>query len=527
MDASTTQADTATTSTPKTGADDQAERAARWVFSPVGRLLAPIRSSWRDKIVEDIDHKAVVAKVALECPADNRYYLLILMSAGIAILGLLLSSAAVVIGAMLLSPMLSPILGVGFALATGKQKWLRISARTVALGSIAAVLFSALIVVVSPLEAVTAEIASRTRPNLLDFLVALFSSIAGSYAMIRGREGTIVGVAIATALMPPLAVIGFGLATLNWTIFFGALGLFVTNFLTIALTATLMARLYGFRTTLSKRQGWFQNFGIFAIFIAMAIPLGLSLRQIAWEANSQRIVRNAIQAEFGERARISEQVIDWSAAPLSISATVLTPDFDTDANLSLQSTLTEQLGREVAVNVEQFRYDGTDPNAAEQAELSRARAAERAAATERQINAMIDRMAVAAGVNRSNVMVDRDTRRITADAMMLEGLSLDGYRELESRVAAGTPGWTVNLRPLPLLLPAVTLRESEPDEAGRRAEETVTWAARRVGLPLIVIGPEGQAEAFATRLRTAGVRVSSVQTAETDRIETRWAALPQ
>ena len=82
---------------------------------------------------------------------------------------------------------------------------------------------------ISPIQTVTEEIAARTQPNLFDLLVALFSALAGSYAVIRGREGTIVGVAIATALMPPLAVVGFGLATLNWTVFGGALGLFIPN----------------------------------------------------------------------------------------------------------------------------------------------------------------------------------------------------------------------------------------------------------------------------------------------------------
>ncbi len=507
-------------------AADEADRTARWVFSPLGRLIAPFRSSWREKVMTSVDHPAVVAKVATECPATPRYMLMTMMSAGIAILGLLLSSGAVVIGAMLLSPLMSPILGVGFALATGKQKWLRISARSVAVGSVAAILFSALLVFVSPLEAITEEIASRTRPNLLDFLVALFSSIAGSYAMIRGREGTIVGVAIATALMPPLAVVGFGLATLNATVFFGAFGLFLTNFLTIALTATLMARLYGFRTSLSKRQGWFQNVGIFFIFVAMAIPLGLSLRQIAWEANSQRLVRNVIQAEFGDDARISDQVIDWNSEPLSVTATVLTPNFDTRANADIEAELREVLGRDVFVDVEQYRVDA-DPGAAEQAELTRARAAERAAATERQVTTMIDRMAVAAGVTRNEVMVDRDTRRISANANMLDGLSLEGYRILERRVAADAPGWTVYLRPLPLLLPAITLGEDGPNAEGKRAEETIRWSAQRIGLPLILIGPEPQTQALATRLREAGVQVAAIQTAENDRIETRWAALPQ
>lgn len=507
-------------------ADEEAERAARWVFSPIGRAIAPLRQYWRNRVRSGVDHQDVVAKIATECPATPRYILMVMMSAGIAILGLLLSSPAVVIGAMLLSPLMSPILGVGFALATGKQKWLKISARSLALGSIAAVLFAALIVVVSPLQTVTEEIAARTRPNLFDLMVALFSSIAGSYAMIRGREGTIVGVAIATALMPPLAVVGFGLATFNWTVFFGALGLFFTNFLAIALTATIMARLYGFRTTLSSRQGWFQNFGIFAILVALAIPLGLSLRQIAWEANAQRIVTNVVQAEFGERARISEQSIDWDSDPLNITATVLTPEFDTDANEDIDRVLRQRLGTNLTVRIEQFRV-GADPGAAEQAELARARAAEQAAATERQIAAMIERMAMAAGVERGDVLVDRETRRVSAAARRLPGLSLAGYRELEQRVADKTPRWTVHLRPPPQSLPEIGLDEEGITDRGAVAERTISWAARRIGLPLVLRGPEKETEDLANRLRDAGIEISQVQSVEADSIGIEWAALPQ
>lgn len=514
----------ATAATPS--ADEEAERTARWVFSPIGRALAPLRQYWRTTVRERVDHQEVVAKIATECPTNARYILMVMMSAGIAILGLLLSSPAVVIGAMLLSPLMSPILGVGFALATGKQKWLKISAKTLAIGSIASVLFAAVIVLVSPLQTVTEEIAARTRPNLFDLLVALFSSIAGSYAMIRGREGTIVGVAIATALMPPLAVVGFGLATLNWTVFFGALGLYFTNLLAIALTATLMARLYGFRTTLSNRQGWFQNAGIFFIFVAMAIPLGLSLGQIAWETNAQRIVANTIQAEFGERARISEQTIDWDSEPLSITATVLTPEFDTDANTDIDRLLRQRLGENLTLNIEQFRV-GADPGAAEQAELARARAAEQAAASERQIANMIERMAMAAGVDRGEVLLDRETRRISAAAKPLPGLSLGGYRQLEQRVADKTPGWTVHLRPPPQALPGIALGDEGPTDQGRLAETTIAWAASRIGLPLVLRGPEEETQALATRLREAGIEIAQVETEQGDSIAIEWAALPQ
>ncbi|MGO8433453.1 DUF389 domain-containing protein, partial [Rhizobium johnstonii] len=88
-------------------------------------------------------------------------------------------------------------------------------------GALLGVAFAALIVLVSPLKEPTAEILSRTRPNLFDLLVALFAALAGSFAIIRGRGETITGVAIATALMPPLATVGYGLATWNMAVLGG------------------------------------------------------------------------------------------------------------------------------------------------------------------------------------------------------------------------------------------------------------------------------------------------------------------
>ena len=177
----------------------------------------PLSLWWRGTVVASVDHAGVLEKVRGEAAWNGRYVFMVLMSAGIAVLGLLLSSPAVVIGAMLISPLMGPIIGLGFGLATFDGDEIRRSGMALALGTVIAVGFTALLVLLSPLQNVTSEIAARTRPNLFDLLVALFSALAGAYAMIRGREGTVVGVAIATALMPPLAVVGFGLATWNGT----------------------------------------------------------------------------------------------------------------------------------------------------------------------------------------------------------------------------------------------------------------------------------------------------------------------
>ena len=497
-----------------------------WVHSPLGRAFVPLRRWWLDNVIEDVDHTDVIARVASDCMTSPRYIFMTMMSAGIAILGMLLSSPAVVIGAMLLSPLMSPILGAGFALATGKIKWLQICVKALAIGTVAGIAFTALIVLLSPLKTVTPEIAARTQPNLFDLLVALFSSLAGSYAMIRGREGTIVGVAIATALMPPLAAVGYGLATLNWTVFGGALALYVTNFLTIALTATIMARLYGFRTDLSTRQGWFQNVGIFVVFVALAIPLGLSLRQIAFEANAQRIVQSAIAESFPDNARVSDLTIDWKSEPATISATVFTPEFNTQADATIARQLTNRFDEPVSVSLDQFRV-GADPGAAEQAQLSQARAEQQAAATEAQINRMIDQLAVVAGVDRSAVTVDRGNRRAVVQAAELPGLSLVGWHMLSRRIADTAPDWTIDLRPPVLALPAIPLVEGDIGDAGRQNRSAVLWAVAALDMPVVVTGGGDAGDSLVADLRQAGAQVTQSEGGSADRIDVRWQAMPQ
>ncbi len=141
------------------------------------------------------------------------YFLLLFTSCGIAALGLLQSSAAVVIGAMLISPLMGPILSMGLALARLEPRAFRNAAQTLAFGAVVSVLASALIVWASPLKDATPEILARTRPTLLDLAIAALSGVVAAYVTITRRGAVIAGVAIATALMPPLAVVGYGLAT--------------------------------------------------------------------------------------------------------------------------------------------------------------------------------------------------------------------------------------------------------------------------------------------------------------------------
>ena len=464
-------------------------------------------------------------KLREESGLSARFLFMTSMSAGIAVLGLLLSSPAVVIGAMLLSPLMGPILGAGFALAIGDAAWLRSCAKALAIGTLIAVLFCALIVLLSPLQTVTEEIAARTRPNLFDLAVALFSALAGSYAMIRGREGTIVGVAIATALMPPLAVVGFGLATGNWTVFGGSMMLFITNLLTIALTAAVMARVYGFRSNLSSRQTLMQTVAIVLSFVVLAVPLGASLRQIAWEANSTRQINGFIKDEFPPKARVSQLDIDFGVKPIRVSATVLTPEFRPAALDHSRVVLERALGRPLDLTINQFRV-GADPAAAEAAQIASAKAREQAVATERQISEIGERLALVAGIPSSDVLIDRDRRRAVAHARRLDGASLAAYRDLEQRISSSSADWRVEIVPPAAALPEVELDSAgEPTLSGMSAIEITAWAANRLDWPVELRGGEKGMGRVGELLSERGVQIGA-QTSEggNDAVGVRWLA---
>ncbi len=444
-------------------------------------------SWWRKGVRQEIKQRAVIDKVREESGWSLRYAFMLLMSAGIAILGLLLSSPAVVIGAMLLSPLLGPMMGAGFALAIGDAQWGKQSAYALVMGTVISVLFCALIVMMSPLQNVTDEIAARIRPNLFDLGVALFSALAGAYSMVRGREGTIVGVAIATALMPPLAVVGFGLATLNWTIFGGALLLYFTNLMTIALTAAVMARLYGFRSRLSDNHTKLQAIVTVLVFIALAVPLGFSLRQIAWESNATRTATSVVKDEFGDDARLSQIDLDFGSDPLAVNATVFTPVFRADAEDRSAKSMKQLLGKDVEVKISQFRV-GTDTGDAEAAEIAAANARAQVAAQEQELTEMAQRLSLIAGVAPQDVLIDRQAKRAVVKARKLPGATLETYYTLEKRAEALEEGWTIVIEPPANALPVITMENGEPTAAGARNLELAAWASQRVDAPLGVQG---------------------------------------
>lgn len=303
-----------------------------------------------------------------------RYAFMTVMSCGIATLGLLQNSAAVIIGAMLISPLMGPIIELGMSLATFDFRSLRAALRTLGVGVALALLTSSALVAVSPLQEATPEILARTEPTLFDLLVAVFSGLAGAYATVTRKGETIVGVAIATALMPPLAVVGYGLATGNGNVAGGAFFLFMTNLLAIALSVTIMARWYGFGREDSPKQTAWQAFLIIGTFLVLSVPLGLALRDIAARGLAERTIRAALDEAAREAGgRISTLRVDRDDATLAVDAMLLTPVHQPRLADALEDALERQLGRPVRVQLREVLTADDARLAREQASLAELR----------------------------------------------------------------------------------------------------------------------------------------------------------
>ncbi|HSQ86590.1 MAG TPA: TIGR00341 family protein, partial [Desulfobacterales bacterium] len=170
---------------------------------------------------------------------ELRFYAMVGASTAIAAFGLIMNSTAVVIGAMLVAPLMTPIFGIALALVRGDASLLGRAIRAEIVGVILTVSLAACFGLVIPELEVTQEMLSRTSPNLLDLLVAVFAGFAGAYAMVDEHiSPALPGVAIATAIVPPLANSGLCLAL---GAYYGAMGsflLFFANFLSILLVAS-------------------------------------------------------------------------------------------------------------------------------------------------------------------------------------------------------------------------------------------------------------------------------------------------
>ncbi len=167
----------------------------------------------------------------------------------IASLGLNVNSTAVIIGAMLVSPLMGPIIGMGLSVGIGDYDLFRRALKNYCIAALISVVTAAVYFLISPLNEARSELLARTSPTLYDVLIAFCGGAAGVLALTTKSKGQVIpGVAIATALMPPLCTAGYGLATAQWSYFFGAFYLFFINTVFIAIATFLGVKLLRFHS---------------------------------------------------------------------------------------------------------------------------------------------------------------------------------------------------------------------------------------------------------------------------------------
>lgn len=212
----------------------------------------------------------------------------------IASLGLNVNSTAVIIGAMLISPLMGPIIGMGLALGIADLDLFKQSIKNYLVSTFISVVTAAIYFTLSPITDAQSELLARTSPTLYDVLIALFGGAAGFLATsTKGRNNVVPGVAIATALMPPLCTAGYGLAVQNTSYFFGAFYLYFINTVFIAFTTCVGVRFLHFhrKQFINREKMRRVNLYIFSIIIITIIPASY----MTWNIIKQSVFENNIE----------------------------------------------------------------------------------------------------------------------------------------------------------------------------------------------------------------------------------------
>lgn len=305
----------------------------------------------RDRVNE------IVTDVMSGSKPEARYWVMLALSTTIAAYGLLANSAPVVIGAMIIAPLMGPILGTALGIVSGQQKMLRLALTSELLGVLLVVGVS-WVIGIAPLNiGISQEMLARTSPTLYDLLIAIAAGLAAAYASVNSRVGSsLPGVAIAVALVPPLASAGLLLALGNWDLAGGALLLFLANFLAIQIAAGFVFSIFGVSEYRFRQDRFSVSvllrmspsiIGMAAIGVFMTITLSNIIREKKFDQTVFSVLHQEFStttggflSEIAEKKRTSDGY--------EIVAVVLTPRPFTPAQISrAQAKLEQATGEDI------------------------------------------------------------------------------------------------------------------------------------------------------------------------------------
>ncbi|MCC5607114.1 DUF389 domain-containing protein [Nostoc sp. CHAB 5834] len=257
-----------------------------------------------------------------ESTLDSAYIILIISSCAIATLGLLSNSAAVIIGAMIIAPLMLPIRGLAFGALQADITLFRKGVIAVAVGTLLAVVIAFTLGLLVGLPSYGSEIVARSRPTLLDLGIAVAAGGISGYAKVETKISTsLAGTAIAVALMPPICVIGLGLAQGNWSLSLGATLLYLTNLLGIALSCMVTFVVAGYTSMARARQPLIWTM---ALTVILLIPLGVSFARLIRQAQLETSLRRALlnrTVTFG-RLQLLNSNTNWLTNPPEVRLSV-------------------------------------------------------------------------------------------------------------------------------------------------------------------------------------------------------------
>jgi uncharacterized hydrophobic protein (TIGR00271 family) len=299
------------------------------------------------------------------------FYLYVVLSGTIATLGLLTNSSPVIIGAMLLAPLMSPIIGIGLSTVIGDWQLLKASFFSLLRGALLAVTLAAIITSINTVlpfvstRDLAAEIISRTRPTPIDLVIAIAGGLGGAYALSqRDISAALPGVAIATALMPPLGVIGIGIASLQWDVAIGAFLLFITNAAAIAFSAGVIFFLVGFNPKgnqyqLQKNTNRLPRSIVVStiMIILLAVPLTTFALSSLRSSSVENAIYETLQSELDSREELTivTSNIDQGGEGYHVELTIRTPNIlDENDILSLQDIVSSSVGEKISMTVNQI-----------------------------------------------------------------------------------------------------------------------------------------------------------------------------
>jgi uncharacterized hydrophobic protein (TIGR00271 family) len=290
----------------------------------------------------DTDREATVAAIKADIPFKGATVWILICSIFVASIGLNADSTAVVIGAMLISPLMGPILGIGLSIAINDIDTLRKSLINLATMLVLSLITAFLFFYSFPLNQDNSELLGRVKPDIRDVLIAFFGGLALIIA--RTKKGTIAsvifGVAIATALMPPLCTAGYGLSQGNWDYFFGAMHLFAINTIFIAFATFLVLKILRFPMLTYANSKRRKNIARFATIIALVamLPAGFSFISVLNETRIESSYKTYLDTEIENNNSL------WlRTEKIDLANKSITLNFNGEINEATKSDLVNEL----------------------------------------------------------------------------------------------------------------------------------------------------------------------------------------